>query len=250
MNQYSPYFLLYKKSYSFLRLAGLSFFLMLQFESFSQSKLPESNDDLIFNPRINISLRPGFNVVNTALDFDIFHEANITPVMFEIPINNNRFAFRIMPVLGYSTYPLGGLWWGWGGNNNSEPIPYVKPFKSNSDIRSYGFEAAIKCYWLPASLDLFPRGAYTSIVYGQSYQPQFYFSSRKVGIDIGYSTVLFKRLSVDFGFDITYLWRDVELGYTPPDMNGGGGWGWNNWWWFSKETARVMPKISIGYWFN
>jgi hypothetical protein len=243
MNQHSSFFLLKKRFSSFLSLVGLSFFLMLQFESFSQSKLPESNDDLIFNPRINISLRPGFNILNTALDFYIFHEANITPVMFEIPINNNRFAFRLMPVLGYSNYPLGDFW---GGNN--VPVPYVKQFKSNSDIRSYGFEAAIKCYWLPTSPNMFPRGAYTSVVYGQSYQPQFYFSSRKIGIDIGYSTVLYEKFSVDFGFDITYLWRDVDLGYTPPDNFGWGGWG--DWWWFSRETARLMPKISLGYWFN
>jgi hypothetical protein len=245
MNQHSSFFLLKKRFSSFLSLVGLSFFLLLQLDSFSQSKIPESNDELFFNPRINISLRPGFNILNTALDFDIFHEANITPIMFEIPINNNRFAFRLMPVLGYSNYPLGGLW-DWGGNN--EPAPYVKQFKSNSDIRSYGFEAAIKCYWLPASPKMFPRGAYTSVVYGQSYQPQFYFSSRKIGIDIGYSAVLYEKFSVDFGFDITYLWRDVDLGYTPPD-NFGGGW-WFDWWWFSRETARLMPKISLGYWFN
>jgi hypothetical protein len=243
MNQHSSFFLLNKRFSSFLSLVGLSFFLLLQLDSFSQSKLPESNDDFIFNPRINISLRPGFNILNTALDFDIFHEANITPIMFEIPINNNRFAFRLMPVLGYSNYPLGDFW---GGNN--VPVPYVKQFKSNSDIRSYGFEAAIKCYWLPASPNMFPRGAYTSVVYGQSYQPQFYFSSRKIGIDIGYSAVLYEKFSVDFGFDITYLWRDVDLGYTPPD-NFGGGW-WFDWWWFSRETARLMPKISLGYWFN
>ncbi len=243
MNQHSSFFLLNKRFSSFLSLVGLSFFLLLQLDSFSQSKLPESNDDFIFNPRINISLRPGFNILNTALDFDIFHEANITPIMFEIPINNNRFAFRLMPVLGYSNYPLGDFW---GGNN--VPVPYVKQFKSNSDIRSYGFEAAIKCYWLPASPNMFPRGAYTSVVYGQSYQPQFYFSSRKIGIDIGYSTVLYEKFSVDFGFDITYLWRDVDLGYTPPDNFGWGGWG--DWWWFSRETARLMPKISLGYWFN